>query len=301
MNCTFPSTRPFAFLPKQDFFSADDAPPRLYARRAPPKHWKKCEKKPLSYYGKDSPPPTPPPLSREDENATFERYARRKTAKDREILVRQYLCFAFGVASKFKGPRLCFDDAISAANEGLVEALDSFDPSRGYRFTTYAAFVLRRKLIEAIVATYPVKVSDHMRKSLKALQLDPEELAREISEDEEPRTLEEFFERLGESSDVDIGKLHERPEDAPFCPAEGASPAEEAEEADMSAELKTALRKLSNLERAAIKARYFSEPRESYEEIGRRMRVSKNRVREAHDTAIVHLRKYLQHFGQPTS
>jgi RNA polymerase sigma factor (sigma-70 family) len=248
----------------------------------------------LSYYGKDAPPPSPAPLSREAEKAAFFRYKKRKNAKDRELLVRQYLCWAFGMAAKFKGPRLNFDEAISVANLGLVEALNGFDPARGFRFTTYAAFTLRRKLIEAIVSTYPVKVSDHLRKTLRALSLTPEEQARELAQFEEPRTLEEFFERLGESVEIDLGHLHDRPEDAPFCPAPGGNPADELQHEDLTEELKAALASLEPLERAVVLARHYQEPPESFDSIGRRLHVSKNRAREAGGMAIVRLRRFFK-------
>lgn len=242
----------------------------------------------LGYYGVDQPPPTRPALSREEEQAAFTRYARRKTARDRETLVRQYLCWAFNMAARYKGPRLEFDEAVSVANEGLMEALERYDPSRGFRFTTYAFFIVRRKLVNAILATYPVRVSDHVRKSLRSTELTPEQEAEELAEDGEPRTLDEIFERLGENCAVHHANHAERINEDP-------DPRHRAELKDLSASLQQALATLSEFEREVVLARCYRDRKESCESLAHRFHVSKTTVRESYELAVVKLRR---HFGQ---
>jgi RNA polymerase sigma factor (sigma-70 family) len=254
----------------------------------------KMEFRALSYYGNDAPPPRSPPLTPVEEQALFTQFAKRKTPKVRERLVRQYLCWAFGVAAKFKGPRLNFDEAISVANEGLMEALSGYNPALGFRFTTYAMFILRRKLIEAIVSTYPVRVSDHVRKGWRELEEPPEKLAAEFSGDCEPRTLEEFFERLGETSNVDISLLHEQPTDAPFVPAGGADPADCTEKLNLSEELRGAIKRLVPLQQKIVLARHFKEPPESYISLSKRLHISKTSARKAYDTGIARLKQFFR-------
>lgn len=240
----------------------------------------------LSYYGKDVPPPSPPPLTKDEELATFRKYKRSHRSKDRETLLRQYLCWAFDLAAKFQGPRLDFDEAISVANLGLREALEGFNPEKGFRFTTYAAFVVRRRLIEALVNTYPVKVSDHVRKKWKNLEVSAEDLALQLV-DNEPRTAEEFFERLGETSETDLAGTEN---------AVGAedSPAEALETSSLSDELKKAVSKLPRLEREAIRSRHYRETRESYESLGLRLGVSKQRAKKAYEEALVKLKEHFK-------
>ncbi len=245
----------------------------------------------LTYYGLNQPPPTPEPMTPAEEKAFFVQYRKRKTGRVRDLLVRRYLCWAFGLAKRYKGPRLNFDEAISVANEGLMEALNGFNPHKGFRFTTYATFTVRRKLIEAIVNTYPVHVSDHLRKKWRLNEAADALSEKVVTEGDEPRTLEEFFARLGEQSEVDIALLHERPEDSPFVPAPSESPADELEALSLPIEVKRAVRSLTTIQRAAITARYYTDPPESFESIGRRLRVSKNRVREEFSIALVRLRR----------
>lgn len=258
----------------------------------------RCEKKlfefkALSYYGTNAPPPTPPPMTREVEVATFLRYKRHRNAKDREALLRQYLCWAFDAAAKFKGKRLDFDEAIAVANEGLREALEKFDPKKGFRFTTYAAFAIRRKLIEAVVNTYPVKVSDHIRKKWRNAIVSPEDLATQLI-DNEPRTSKEFFERLGETGEVDLSEVYDRPADSPFMPSPESSPADQFEARSLPAEVRTAVWRLPRIEREAVRSRHYREPGESYEAIGERLGISKQQAKKAYESALVKLQKYFK-------
>ena len=245
----------------------------------------------LSYYGNETPPPSPSAMTRDEEHALFVAYRKRRTAPVRDRLVRQYLCWAFGMASRFKGPRLCFDEAVGVANEGLMEALNDFDPSLGFRFTTYAAWAVRRKLIRAIVNTYPVHVSDHVRKKWR-LAAPAKDAGQMLKDGAEPRTFEEFFDRLGETADADIAQLHEQPVDAPFAPAPGESPADLAELGSREEALAKALLKLTPLERKVIEARHYRGAPESFQDIARRLRVSKSSARDAYDTALVRLKKF---------
>lgn len=252
------------------------------------------EYRPLSYYGrKNAPPPEPPVLTPEEELKLFTRYAKTKNKRAKEILVRRYLCWAFRIASKMKGPRLDHDEAIGVANLGLIEALDSFVPSKGYRFTTYSYFVIRRHLVDALIGTYPVYISTHIRKKFKKLgKIDPKEL--QALDVDAPTSLDDLLERLGQTSDYRLTDLHERPEDCPFVPAPAESPNDASDRLQLSAELKDALRtQLTPLERAAVLARHGGDNAEPFESIGKRMRVSKNSVRDAYDLALVKLRNYL--------
>lgn len=269
----------------------------------------------LTYYGANRPPPSPS-LTREQEQAAFKRYARRKTAKDREALVRQYLCWAFGMAAKYRGPRLDFDEAVSVANEGLMEAIDRYNPSLGFRFTTYAAFVVRRKLIQAIVNTYPVRVSDHIRKKLRALEESPEKQAQALLNNE-PGTLEEFFDRLA-SSTTEAGLHHvsSGPSDGgvgfavasvnnggvaggdqvlrtPLSKARpDDTPSAVLEETDRGEALLKAVEALPFMEREVVRARYLREQPESYPSIGKRLKVSKVTVKYAGENALRKLRHF---------
>lgn len=254
-------------------------------------------RKMLTYYGKpDQGPPEQLVLTAEEELKLFRVGRRSKQfGSARDKLVRRYLPWAFKIAAKLKGPRLDFDEAVSAANAGLMEAIEGFDARRpGARFIVYSTMIIRRHVINALIATYPVKISDHLRKKFaERAKLSPEELEKILTVGE-PRTLAELFERLTEVADFDVNLLFAKQEDAPFMPCESVSPSDSCECAAIPVELERAFyTELSALERDAIRSRFYTTPPESFEKIARRLGKSKTSVREAHDEALVKLRQCL--------
>jgi RNA polymerase sigma factor (sigma-70 family) len=97
-----------------------------------------------------------PPLSTDDELALFAEYRKRRTAKRREKLARQYLYWAAELACRYCGPRMSKAEAISAANYGLMQAIEKFDPAEGKRFVTYSYFAIRREVLYALRDSYVV-------------------------------------------------------------------------------------------------------------------------------------------------
>lgn len=107
-------------------------------------------------------------LTAEQEQSLFaELAADRQNPKVRDKVARAFLGFALAQARKdFKGRSLSaslksglsLDDAVSAANYGLMNALDRFDHTKGFRFTTYAGWWIKKALHEARYAAHAVSV-----------------------------------------------------------------------------------------------------------------------------------------------
>lgn len=81
---------------------------------------------------------TAKPLSREEE-ADLARQAQSGDIEARNRFVEHYLKFVMKVALKLRRRGLDYEDLVMEGNFGLFHALDKFDPSKGYRFLTYAA------------------------------------------------------------------------------------------------------------------------------------------------------------------
>ena len=97
-----------------------------------------------------------PAMSTEDELAMFAAYQKKRTKKRKEEIVRQYLCWAAEVACRYCGPRMSKSDAISAANHGLMLAIEKFNPEEGKRFTSFSYFAIRREVLRALGSSYLV-------------------------------------------------------------------------------------------------------------------------------------------------
>lgn len=111
--------------------------------------------------------------SAEEERRLFREYRERRTPQRREHIVRCYLRFALLLARRDLKSRprnirercgLSEDDAISAANLGLMIAIERYNPERGFRFTTYATHWIWKHLLQARYGAQLVRVTERDRR-----------------------------------------------------------------------------------------------------------------------------------------
>jgi len=90
-----------------------------------------------------------PLLTREEEDVIARKAVKGdKLAQDR--LVRSNLRFVVNVAKKYQNQGLPLDDLISEGNIGLINAIDKYDPEKGYHFISYAVWWIRQAILKAI-------------------------------------------------------------------------------------------------------------------------------------------------------
>ncbi|MDR1374308.1 MAG: RNA polymerase sigma factor RpoD/SigA [Treponema sp.] len=90
-----------------------------------------------------------PLLTREEENEIARKAAQgNKAAQDR--LVSANLRFVVNVAKKYQGQGLPLPDLISEGNIGLLNAIERYDPDKGYHFISYAVWWIRQAVLKAI-------------------------------------------------------------------------------------------------------------------------------------------------------
>lgn len=85
------------------------------------------------------------PLTAEEEKATFI-LAHQGDRAARDKLVRSNLKFVVKVANKYKQNGIPLEDLIDEGSIGLMTAIDKFDPSKGYKFITYAVWWIRQSM-----------------------------------------------------------------------------------------------------------------------------------------------------------
>lgn len=90
-----------------------------------------------------------PLLSAEDE-VTYAKAAAAGDKKAKKILIESNLRFVVNVAKKYRNKNLPIMDLISEGNIGLINAADRFDPSKGYKFISYAVWWIRQAILKAI-------------------------------------------------------------------------------------------------------------------------------------------------------
>ncbi|MDC7238870.1 MAG: RNA polymerase sigma factor RpoD/SigA [Spirochaetales bacterium] len=90
-----------------------------------------------------------PLLTREEEDEIARKAVKgNQIAKDR--LVRANLRFVVNVAKKYQNQGLPLDDLISEGNIGLINAIEKYDPEKGYHFISYAVWWIRQSILKAI-------------------------------------------------------------------------------------------------------------------------------------------------------
>jgi RNA polymerase sporulation-specific sigma factor len=113
---------------------------------------------------------------------------------DRNELIEQNLRLVHACAHRFAGKGIEYDDLYSAGCVGLVKAVDRFDHSRGFRFSTYAVPVILGEIKQLFRSGGSVKVSRSLRElSMRAQKLCEQYRARHDGE----ITITELAERLG--------------------------------------------------------------------------------------------------------
>ncbi len=87
------------------------------------------------------------PLSVEEETELAYRIINYNDEKARNLLVQHNLRFVISVSKTYYGENIDLTDIINEGNIGLIKATQSFDPSRGFRFITYAVWWIRKSII----------------------------------------------------------------------------------------------------------------------------------------------------------
>jgi RNA polymerase sigma-32 factor len=95
-----------------------------------------------------------PVLSREDEQALLARWidAREEAAKDR--LLAAHLRYVVAIALRYRRYGVPVEELVSEGNFGLVHALGKFEPGRGTRFVTYAAYWIRAYVLNHVIRSW---------------------------------------------------------------------------------------------------------------------------------------------------
>jgi RNA polymerase primary sigma factor len=246
------------------------------------------------------------PILTRDEEVHLAQAIREGDEEALNHLVAANLRFVVTVAKRYRNHGVAFADLVNEGNLGLMRAARRFDEKKGVRFISYAVWWIRQAMMQAIaeqsrIVRVPVGRMDEANKVVRTSRKLSQELGRRATTEEVGLELGLSPEAIQRALTMQAGYISL---DAPVPDTEDTSmleliPDREGEEPDertqreaLRAVLEASLNHLPEREARVIKMYFGLDGEESHtlEQIGREFAVSRERIRQIKDRALVRLR-----------
>ncbi len=248
-----------------------------------------------------------------DEEKELSKLASEGNSEAKDKLINSNLRLVANIAKGYRGRGMQYLDIIQEGNIGLIHAAEKFDYTRGYRFSTYATWWIRQSIQRALYDNdCLIRMPQNINLEINKLNRAKKDLTQSLLR--EP-TYQEIAKELGEGYDenrvknismyaknLNIKSLNDsvKGEDieyGDFFASDELSPAEYASEIDDIEKLHEALEILAPQEKDVL-SKYFGldgQKRYTLEEIGREHILTKERIRQIKEKALLKLKA---HYGE---
>jgi RNA polymerase primary sigma factor len=275
----------------------------------------------------ESPPIEPDPLERSGlqlylqeiaktplltiaEEIQLARRIRRGDKAARDHMISANLRLVVKIAHDYKDFGLPLLDLISEGNIGLIKAVERFDPRKGGKLSTYAAWWIKQSIKRALAnqsktIRLPVHLVDKISKMRRAAMALAEELGREPSDEEVAWELEIPVNKVAHLKSVSIrpasldAPIGEDGDSATFGDIVGdenaTSPYENVRERNLKTDLNRMIESLDRREADILRMRFGLDGHDelTLEEVGRKFKVTRERVRQLQNLALQKIRKLM--------